>query len=110
MEGERLKGKEKEKIRSYRDLHVWKKSMELVKQIYVLTRQFPPEEKYGLKSQIQRATVSVPANIAEGHGRSHLGDYLRFLSIAKGSLSEKALNTKYKKNPQPSTSTLPPLL
>ena len=79
---------EKKKIKSYQDLVVWQKSIELVKQIYDLTKQFPSEEKYGLKSQLQRAAVSVPANIAEGHGRSHLGDYLRFLSIAKGSLSE----------------------
>ena len=62
--------------------------MELVTECYRLSRQLPREETFGLVSQIQRAAVSVPANIAEGHGRQHLGDYLRHLSIAYGSLME----------------------
>jgi len=75
-------------IQTYRDLEVWQKSMDLVVEIYRLATLFPPKEQFGLTSQIQRAAVSIPANIAEGHGRLHRGDYVRFLSIARGSLTE----------------------
>ena len=75
-------------LKSYRDLTVWQKSMDLVVICYQLTSQFPQTEIYGLSSQIQRAAVSIPANIAEGKGRNHLGDYIRHLSIANGSLKE----------------------
>ncbi len=75
-------------IKSYRDLKVWERAMELVTESYKLTKILPKTEVYGLSTQIQRAAVSVPANIAEGHGREHLGDYLRCLSIASGSLAE----------------------
>lgn len=75
-------------VKSYRDLMVWQKSMDLVVICYKLTSQFPKTEIYGLSSQIQRAAVSIPANIAEGKGRNHLGDYIRHLSIANGSLKE----------------------
>ena len=75
-------------LKSYRDLTVWQKSMDLVVICYQLTSQFPKTEIYGLSSQIQRAAVSIPANIAEGKGRNHLGDYIRHLSIANGSLKE----------------------
>ena len=75
-------------IQTYRDLEVWQKSMDLVVEIYRLTTLFPPKEKFGLTNQIQRAAVSIPANIAEGHGRLHRADYVRFLSIARGSLTE----------------------
>jgi four helix bundle protein len=75
-------------IRSYRDLIVWQLGMDLVVETYRLTTMLPKTETYGLKSQMQRAAVSVVANIAEGHGRDHRGDYLRMLSIAKGSLTE----------------------
>ncbi len=75
-------------IQSYWDLVVWQKSMDLVAEIYRLAKLFPREEQFGLISQIQRASVSVPANIAEGHGRIHKADFLRHLSIARGSFSE----------------------
>ncbi|MCL4522922.1 MAG: four helix bundle protein [Acidobacteria bacterium] len=75
-------------IRSYRDLLVWQKAMDLVEISYRLSRRLPDGERYGLTTQIQRAAVSVVANIAEGHGRRHLGDKLQHLSIANGSLKE----------------------
>ena len=75
-------------LKSYRDLEVWQKAIELVEQVYKLTRKFPPEERFGLAGQLQRAAISIPANIAEGYGRSHLGDYLHHLSIGRGSLAE----------------------
>ena len=75
-------------VSSYRDLRVWQKAMDLVVTSYEVTKQFPQTELYGLVSQIQRAVVSIPANIAEGHGREHLGDYIHHLSIANGSLME----------------------
>ena len=75
-------------IKSYRDLLVWQKAMDLVAESYMLSARLPKTETYGLASQIQRAAVSVPANIAEGHGREHLGDYLHHLSVANGSLME----------------------
>ena len=76
------------KIQSYRDLLVWRKAMDLVVYCYRFVGDLPKNETYGLISQIQRAAISIPANIAEGHGRDHMGDYLRHLSIANGSLME----------------------
>lgn len=75
-------------IRSFRDLIVWQKAMDLVVTCHKLTKGFPASELYGLSAQIQRAAVSVPANIAEGHARRHTGDYVRHLSYAAGSLAE----------------------
>jgi four helix bundle protein len=75
-------------IASYRDLLVWQKSMDLVVKSYELAKRLPSSETYGLTSQIQRSAVSVPANIAEGYGRHHLGDYLHHVSVANGSLKE----------------------
>ena len=75
-------------IRCYQDLKVWKAGMILASLCYQITRRFPHDERYGLTAQIRRAAASVPANIAEGHGRLHRGDYLRFLSAAIGSLRE----------------------
>ena len=76
------------RVNSYRDLQVWQKATDLVVECYHLSRRLPKNETYGLVSQIQRAAVSIPANIAEGHGREHLGDYLHHLSTATGSLME----------------------
>lgn len=76
------------KMRNYRDLIVWQKSMALVTEVYSVTRLFPKEELYGLVSQIRRSAVSIPSNIAEGYGRYSTNDYIRFLQIAIGSLYE----------------------
>jgi four helix bundle protein len=75
-------------IKSYRDLSVWRKAMDLAVMTYRLVRNFPKCEEYGLTSQAQRAAASVPANIAEGHGRAQTKVYLQFISIARGSLAE----------------------
>lgn len=75
-------------IRTHRDLLVWQKSMVLVTEIYRKSQRFPAQEQYGLTSQIRRAAISIPSNIAEGFGRQSTGDYLRFLNIAVGSLFE----------------------
>ena len=75
-------------IKSYRDLEVWKKAMDLTVAIYQLTEAFPESQRYGLASQIQRAAVSVPSNIAEGYGRGHRKEYLHHLWMANGSLKE----------------------
>ena len=75
-------------VSSYRDLKVWQLGMELARDVYVLTREFPKFETYGLSGQMQRAAVSVPANIAEGHPKDSTKDFLRHLSIARGSLAE----------------------
>lgn len=75
-------------ISSYRDLHVWQRAVEMVEEIYKLSAHFPSEERYGLTSQIRRAAVSVPSNIAEGYGRRRKGQYLHHLDIANGSLTE----------------------
>lgn len=75
-------------IHSFRDLIVWQKAMTLVERVYGITKYFPADERYGLTSQLRRASVSVPSNIAEGYGRHSTGDYIRFLQIALGSLNE----------------------
>lgn len=77
-----------EYLKSYRDLLVWQKSMDLAKLIYEHTSSFPKEEMYGLISQMRRAAVSISANIAEGQARNSTGEFRQFLGIAKGSLSE----------------------
>jgi four helix bundle protein len=73
---------------SYRELLVWQKGMKLAKEIYQLTANFPPEEKFGLISQMRRAAVSVPSNIAEGQARNTTGEFVQFISYAEGSLAE----------------------
>lgn len=73
---------------SYRELEVWGRSMDLAVACYELTKGFPREEIYGMASQVRRAAVAVPANMAEGHGREMPGDFVRFLRIAQGSLKE----------------------
>ena len=75
-------------IASWENLHVWQKAHQLVLRIYAITRQFPAYERFRLSDQLCRAAISVPTNIAEGKGRFALGDYLRFLCIARGSIEE----------------------
>jgi len=73
---------------NHKELIVWQKAMDLVIGIYAVTATFPNEERFGLSSQARRAAVSIPSNIAEGHGRKSTGAYLNHLSIAYGSLME----------------------
>lgn len=75
-------------VKDYRELIVWQKAMDLVEHIYRHTNAFPKEEVYGLSSQLRRAAVSVPSNIAEGNARATTRDFLHFLSIAYGSIKE----------------------
>ena len=75
-------------IESYKDLIVWQKSIELVILTYRLTDKFPKSELYGITSQIRRAVVSIPSNIAEGYKRRHLGEYIQFLRISDASSAE----------------------
>jgi four helix bundle protein len=74
--------------KNYRDLIAWQKAMELVELVYSETKKFPREEVYALTSQLRRAAVSVPSNIAEGQGRTSSREFLNFLSMAYGSLRE----------------------
>ena len=80
--------KSSQAIRSYRDLIVWQKSIELVDAVYRATANFPKNEIYALTSQLRRAAISVPSNIAEGHARKSTREFVNFLSIARGSLAE----------------------
>ena len=75
-------------MKTHKDLDIWKRGIELVTEVYKLTRNFPREETYGLSAQMQRAAVSYPSNIAEGAARNSKADYSRFVYIALGSLSE----------------------
>lgn len=75
-------------VRSYQDLEVWKTAMELASGIYQISAQLPDTERFGLRTQLQRAAVSVPSNIAEGHARCSTREFLKFISIAHGSLAE----------------------
>src|SRR3989338_8287236 len=75
-------------LESYKKLIVWKKSIELVKKVYILTSNFPQSELYGITSQMRRAAISIPSNIAEGYSRKNLKEYLQFLRISYGSSTE----------------------
>jgi four helix bundle protein len=74
--------------KTYKDLDVWIRTRGLVKEIYLLTKEFPKEEMYGLSSQMRRSAVSIPSNIAEGYGRKSKNETIHFLHIARGSLYE----------------------
>ncbi|MBO0723160.1 MAG: four helix bundle protein [Blastocatellia bacterium] len=74
--------------KNYKDLIAWQKAMDLVEMVYKVTGQFPKEELYGLTTQLRRAVISIPSNIAEGQGRNSTNDFKRFLLISHGSLRE----------------------
>ena len=76
---------EEQEVRSFRDLIVWQRSIQVCVAIYGFTRGFPAEEQYGLKNQLRRAAVSISSNIAEGSGRRSTGEFLQFLGMARGS-------------------------
>ena len=75
-------------IKSYKDLLIWQKGINIVVNVYELTEEFPKEEKYALTSQLKRAALSIPSNIAEGYGRNSTQSYIYFITIARGSLFE----------------------
>jgi four helix bundle protein len=75
-------------MRGYRDLRAWQQAMALVTEVYRITRAFPKEELYGLASQMRRAAVSIPSNLAEGHGRNSRNEFRQYIGQARGSLSE----------------------
>ena len=75
-------------VNDFKDLRIWQKGMEIAKQCYFLTKQFPKDELYGMVQQIRRSASSIPANIAEGYGRRSSGESRGFLSIAQGSINE----------------------
>ena len=92
---QRCKGAE---VKTYKDLLVWQKAIHFVTQVYKAVKGFPQEELYGLTSQIKRAAVSIPSNIAEGYGRKSTKDYIRFLQIAMGSIFEIQTQLEISKN------------
>jgi len=79
---------ESKKIQTFKDLRVWQKGIELVRQIYQITKSFPQEEQYGLVSQMRRAAISIPSNIAEGFRRRFSREQKQFLNVALGSSAE----------------------
>lgn len=87
-----------EKINTYKDLIAWQKSVALVTSIYALTKTFPADEKFGIVSQLNRASVSIPSNIAEGWGRESSKNYLQFLRVSRGSLMETETLLEISKN------------
>jgi four helix bundle protein len=99
------------KVGGFKDLLVWRKGIQLVKEIYKLTKPFPADEKFGLVSQMRRAAVSIPSNIAEGQARKTTGEFIQFLSHAEGSLAELdtqivlAIELGYSNNAQVASAT-----
>jgi four helix bundle protein len=77
-----------ERVNSYRDLIVWQRGMDIAASVYQMTESYPKDQLYGLRNQMQRAAVSIPSNIAEGHERDSTKEYLHFISISLGSLAE----------------------
>lgn len=75
-------------MHNFKELKIWNRAMDMVVEVYKTTEKFPPEEKYGITSQIRRSAVSVPSNVAEGAGKNSDKDFVRFLSIAQGSSYE----------------------
>lgn len=88
-------------LKSFKDLLVWQRSIELVTEIYRITKELPASEAYGLGSQMQRAAVSIPSNIAEGYKRKSRSEYLQFLRIAEASAAELETQVIILKNVYP---------
>jgi four helix bundle protein len=82
------KGVNMEKIRNFKQLRVWQKAMEIAKDVYELSKQFPKDEVYSLSSQMRRCAISIPSNIAEGFKRFHNKEHRQFLHVAQGSAAE----------------------
>lgn len=82
-------------IKSYKDLLIWQKGIEIVKETYLLCESLPDKEIYGLQSQMKRAAVSIPSNIAEGYGRNYTQNYIQFIKIARGSLFRVRNSSNY---------------
>ena len=76
------------KVKSYKELNIWKKGIEIAERVYVITEDFPQKELYGLSFQMQRSAISISSNIAEGFSRGHTAEYKQFLRIALGSCAE----------------------
>ncbi|OQY39214.1 four helix bundle protein [Candidatus Atribacteria bacterium 4572_76] len=85
-------------MKRFKDLRIWQKGIEIVSDIYILTKKFPKEELYGLTSQIRRSAISIPSNIAEGFRRYHNKEYKQFLYIALGSCAELETQIAIAKN------------
>lgn len=83
-----MNARPEQRVQSYQDLEVWQAGMDLVVLVYRVSANLPPDERFGLTSQVRRSAVSVPANIAEGYGRQSTKDFVRFLRMAQGSLKE----------------------
>ncbi|MDS1345337.1 four helix bundle protein [Planktothrix agardhii] len=75
-------------VKDYKDLIIWQKGIDIAEKCYYLTKNYPKDEMYGMTQQIRRCAVSIPANIAEGYGRRYTREYVRFLTIAQGSVNE----------------------
>ncbi|MBN1493557.1 MAG: four helix bundle protein [Candidatus Omnitrophica bacterium] len=75
-------------MKHYKDLKIWQKGMDIVNAIYEITKKYPEDEKFGMISQMRRASVSVPSNIAEGFRRNHAKEFKQFLAVARGSIAE----------------------
>ena len=82
------KKQNRDNMKTHKDLDIWKEGMSLVEKIYLITAKFPKEEIYGLRSQMRRCAVSIPSNIAEGAARNSVKEYIQFLYVSLGSLSE----------------------
>lgn len=82
-----------EKIKTFRDLKIWQKGIELIKEVYKVSKDFPKEEQYGLSAQMRRSSISIPSNIAEGFRRRYSKEHKQFLSIALGSCAELETQT-----------------
>jgi four helix bundle protein len=96
-------------LRGYEQLLVWQRGIVFAREVYRATSRFPSDERFGLVSQLRRAAVSIPSNIAEGHARHSTREYLRFLSIAQGSLAEVATQLHIAKELGYGTDELAPL-